>query len=402
MRRAYWLLWTGQVVSRFGDGFFFIAVGWLVYANTGSPLALAVLWFARLAAAALAKTLAAPLVDRFERRRLMVALDLLRALTTVTPWLLALAGALHTWEVYAVLVATGILGTPYMPAAYALLPGVVDRERLLRANAWLEGGLQAMYLLGPAVGGLFIAAFGAPRSMAVDALSYLACAAFVAAIPRAAASAARRREPYGAAVAAGWRLLRGDATLRALTAMQAILGSTDMVVAVLMIPLVRDVLHGGAAGVGLLEASLSAGVIAASLVAHRRMRPLAVWLSVTGFCLATAALVLAPTLAWALVLQVAAGVGSGLFDIRSVALFQAMVGDERLGRTIATRDAVRTASQSASSLVAGAVSLIAGVPGAFAVFGLAGAVLSAGLVARLPGHVLTPLGAGEAASLSER
>ena len=46
--------------------------------------------------------------------------------------------------------------------------------------------------------------------------------------------------------------------------------------------------------------------------------------------------------------------------------------------------------------------MVAGVPGAFPVFGLAGAVLSAGLVARLPGHVLTPLGAGEAASLGER
>ena len=96
------------------------------------------------------------------------------------------------------------------------------------------------------------------------------------------------------------------------------------------------------------------------------------------------------------------GVGGGRFGIRSVALFQAMVGYERLGRTIATRDAVRTATQSGSALVAGAVSLIAGVPGAFAVFGLAGALLSAAITARLPGHVLAPLGAGEAASLSER
>jgi hypothetical protein len=47
MCRSYWLLWLGQTISRFGDGFFFIAVSWLVYADTGSALALGVLWMAR-------------------------------------------------------------------------------------------------------------------------------------------------------------------------------------------------------------------------------------------------------------------------------------------------------------------------------------------------------------------
>lgn len=401
MGRSYALLWLSQTLARFGDGFFFIAVGWLVFADTRSPLALGLLWFARRGLTAVAGTLLGPVADRVDRRRLMVGLDLGRAALTALPLGAALAGALHTWELYAVLLATAVLTTPYTPSAYAVMARIVPQAQLVRANALLAGGLEVMYLVGPALGGLFIARFGAPRSMAVDSATYVLSALLVAALPAAAGAvrAARRLERYGASLAVGWRLIRTDPTLRALATLNAVAGSTDMVFAVLMVPFVRLVLHGGAGAVGLLEASLSGGVIVASLVAARpgwRMGPLAVGLAVTAFCLATGALALAPTLAWALALQVAAGVGTGLFQIRSQALFQAMVGDDRLGRTLAARNAVLAGTQATSALAAGVAPILAGVAGAFGVFGAIGAVLSLGLSARL-GRRNWPTAAGSPA-----
>ncbi len=384
VRRTYGLLWLSQTLSRFGDGFFFIAVSWLVFADTHSPWALGVLWFGRRAVTAMSGSLLAPLTDRVDRRRLMVALDLARAALAAAPVAAAAHGALPPWLLYAVLLATAVCTTPYTPAAYAVLARIVAPERLARANALLAGGLEVMYLVGPAAGGLFIARFGAPSSMAVDAVTYALSAALVAALPHAAGAvaAARRLEPYGHALAVGWRMIREDGMLRLLTALNAIAGSTDMVFAVLMVPFVRVVLHGGAAAVGLLEASLSAGVILASLLAARRgFAPgaSAVGACVAAFCLLTAGLALAPSLAWAFGLQAAAGVATGLFQIRSQVLFQTLVADARLGRTLAAQSAALAASQSLSALLAGALPLVAGVAGAFGVFGAAGALLSGGL-----------------------
>lgn len=385
--RPYWLLWLGETVSRFGDGFFFIAVGWLVYAQTGSVLALGLLWFVRRATTALAKALAAPLADRVDRRHLLVTLDVIRAVLTVAPFALQQAHLLQTWQLYAVLAAVGIVSTPYMPAAYALLPRLVRREDLAGANAWLQGGLEAMYLLGPAAGGLFIASFGAAPSMALDGTSYALCAALIAALPAAAGRVAvgARSARYRASLASGWRTLRSHADLAALTFLMATEGATDMVFGVLMIPLVTEVLHGGAAAVGLLEASLSGGVILASLAAPGiawNRRPLLLWTTVPVFCLATAGLALAPTLAWAILLQVAAGLANGLFTIRAQTLFQVLVADEYLGRSLGFRDAFGAATQSGSALLIAAIAAGVGVAGAFGVVGALGAAVSLGIAWR--------------------
>jgi hypothetical protein len=98
---------------------------------------------------------------------------------------------------------------------------------------------------------------------------------------------------------------------------------------------------------------------------------------------------------WALSMQVAAGTSVGLFDIRASALFQTLVGDEQLGRTIAARDSLRMASKSASALLAGALPVLIGVAGSFGAFGWVGAVISVAAMTRLSSRVLAPLGAGE-------
>jgi len=401
VKRDYWLLWLSQTVSRFGDGFFFIAVGWLVFADTRSPWALGLLWFLRRGLTAIAGTVLTPMVDRVDRRRLMVALDVARALATATPMALFATGALHTWDLYAVLLVTAILTTPYTPAAYAVLTRVAPGRLLARANAVLSGGLEVMYMAGPAAGGFFIARYGAPDAMGVDALMYAVSALLVVALPTAIGRVTRAGGPpesYRQSLALGWRLVREHATLRVLTLLNAVQGTTDMVFAVLMVPFVRLVLHGGSGAVGLLESSLSVGIVAASLAASRRgWAPGAVvvgW-SVGLFCLATAALAWAPDLAWAVFLQVVAGLGLGTFQIRSQVLFQSLVAQERLGRALGVENAVLATTQSLGALVAGLAPVVAGVAGAFGVFGLGGAVVT-GLVLRRRGWLdgATPSAAG--------
>lgn len=396
MRKSFWLLWTGELASRLGDGFFFIAVGWLVYADTGSPLAIGLLVFLRLVATSMVRTLAAPLTDRVDRRRLMMTLDGGRALLMLVPLALASRGLLHTWDLFAIQVAASILATPYTAAQTALVPGLVPREGLGRANALLTGGLETMYLVGPAAGGLFIAHYGAVRSIAVDGASFALCAGALALIPDRVRGYTQvvgaKSVSYARALSEGWTLLRQHAVLWSLAGLRAVSGSTDMVFGVLMIPLVRTVYHGGAGDVGFLEAALSAGVMLASLVAARKFwdhRPFLVWTGVPIFCLATAALAVCPNIGWAVALQVVAGVAVGVFDVRIQTAFQSLVESDQVGRTVALRDAMANAFQSGSALMAGALGVGIGVAATFGLFGILGGAVSAGLVLRARSAAVT-------------
>jgi MFS family permease len=385
--RPFWLLWLSQTLSRFGDGFFFLAVNWLVFQDTRSVWALGVMACARLGLRALAGVVLGPLSDRVDRRRLMIVLDGVLTLLMALPLALFLAGRLATWAIYGVVFVITILNAPYAPSAYAVLARVAPTGRLGRANALLAGGREMMYLVGPAVAGVVIARFGAPRAMAVDAATCALSALLLFALPPALGPIGRAptrsggegtRPRYAASLAVGWRLIRSDPRLLALTVLNAIVGSTDTVFLVLMVPFVRVVLGGGATAVGLLEASLSGGVLLVSAFLARSEwapRERVVALSVVVFGLMTAALAVAPNLLWALVLQALAGVAIGLFDIRSQVVFQSLVGDERLGRTLAARSTALAAAQAVAALVAGALPLLVGVAATFGVFGVAGATL---------------------------
>ena len=373
--RRYWLLWTGLVVSRFGDGFLGIGVLWQVFVQTGSVMDLGLTFATYSAALAAGRLLLGPLADRHDRRRLMVTLDVTRAVLTVVPLLLTLAGALPVWVLAAVYVATGVLTTAYSPAASASLPQLVRGGALPRANRWLYGGSEAAHLIGPAVGGLMIAAVGAPRAMALDGISFLLCALCVVALPLGAGGGGAA--PAG--IAAGWREVRRSPILSAIAWLSATLWGTDTVFIVLFVPLVVTRLHGGAADVGLLEAAVSAGAIVASWLAGRW--PSAwVWPAVPMFCLATAAMAVAPSMLWAYVLQALAGLFTATFMIPASVIYQQTAPDQLLGRAFAARGALTSASRSGAALLAGAVAAALGVAATFGAIGIAGFAVSGALV----------------------
>lgn len=388
MTKSFWVLWFSQVINRLGDGFYHIALSWLVYSLTGSALALGGLLSVYMAAVALAQALGGPLTDRLNRRRLMIGLDLVRGAVMLAPFLLWRAGLLQAWHVYVVFVASGILSTPYGPASGALLPRLVERKALARANAWLSGAMEAMYLLGPAVAGVFITYFGAPQALLVDAASFWLSSLLISFLrveagPDETALAAPVRageaaDGYWATLRTGWRILVSDRMLGAAAVVKATLALSDTAFVVLLVPYVQDVLQSGAAGAGMLEASLSGGIMLAALVAVRRYwdrHPSQVWGLAPIFCLATAALALTPSLAWAVTLQVLGGLAVGVFNIRVQTLFQQTVDDQRLGSTLALRNALGSATQAGGAVVAGGVAAAAGASAAFLAFGLAGAAV---------------------------
>ena len=182
-RRDYALLSAGSIASLLGDGFFHVALAWQVYTISNVPTALSVVFLAISLPNVLLVLVGGVFADRYDRRKLMVAADLVRAAALGGIALLSAVGVLEVWHIAALVVFVGAGDAFFNPASTALLPDVVPDEDLPAANA-----LAGMYrpimirMIGPALAGLVVAAFGPAPAFAIDAASFLVSAGFIWAI----------------------------------------------------------------------------------------------------------------------------------------------------------------------------------------------------------------------------
>jgi len=173
----YRRIWLGEVASWFGDWFNAIALYTLVRELTGSPLALGLVFLTKMVPFAVASPLAGLLVDRFNRRRLMIAADLLRALVVLGFLLVHEVGDLYL--IYALTGVQVILTAVFIPARSASIPNVTTAGELLTANALSAATWSTLLAVGAALGGVATEWFGVRAVFVLDSLSYLVSAAFL-------------------------------------------------------------------------------------------------------------------------------------------------------------------------------------------------------------------------------
>jgi hypothetical protein len=307
--RDFALLWTAGLISVAGDFALIIALPLHAYALTGSAVAIGGVFAASLLPQVLLGSIAGVFVDRWDRKRTMVAADLLRAALLLP--LLAVGSPDLLWLLYLVRAATGVVGLIFDPAESALLPRLVGEERLITANALNALNNNIGRLVGPVVGGLLYAAGGLPAVVIVDAASFALSAALIIAI-RASARPERDDDPEdGASVwgrmvmewRAGLRLVGLDRALRTIFIAVGLGFFGEGTFSVGFTPLAIDVLDGGATGVGVLaSAQAIGGLLAGVLVARAALKlsPHALFaggmigLGLTDLGLANAAMLAAP------------------------------------------------------------------------------------------------------------
>jgi len=175
-------LWGGNAISLFGDWFTYVAVGVLALEQGEGLMAVAVVLVGHSLPRALFGPWAGQLIDRYDRRTIMVTASLLRALTVVFMILAAREGALGV--VQALVFVRIALSAFIDPAGLAMLPQLVEREQIARANALLSATWSVMFAVGVAAGGLVTAWAGPVASLAVDALTFVISAGVFATLPR--------------------------------------------------------------------------------------------------------------------------------------------------------------------------------------------------------------------------
>ncbi|HZI02737.1 MAG TPA: MFS transporter, partial [Archangium sp.] len=178
----YRRLFLATVVSLLGDWFAFVAISGFVTESTGRPGSSAAVFAASVLPTFLFSPLAGLLADRVDRKRLMVAVDLLRILPALG---LLAALRLHSPALAISCVALlAALSSFFDPVAEASVPNVVTPEELPIAQAALGAVWGTMLFIGAAVGGLATAAFGREASLLLNAATFLLSALFVARIRR--------------------------------------------------------------------------------------------------------------------------------------------------------------------------------------------------------------------------
>jgi DHA3 family tetracycline resistance protein-like MFS transporter len=265
--RDFALLWTGMTVSLLGDGIYIVASAWQVYDLDNDPVALSIVGTAWTLGMVAFLLTGGVVTDRVDRRRVLIAADLVRAGALVAMGVLSLTGLIAIWHLVALSLLIGVGEAFFGPAFGAIVPDVVAREHLVQANALDQLVRQAAArLAGPAVGGLVVALVGAGSAFLIDAGTFGLSAVCVAAlrvrtVPVERARSARRELREGLAYVRRepwlWATL-----VAASISLLFFLGPLE----VLLPFVVRNDLRAGAGGFGAVLGAAGVGAVTMSLV----------------------------------------------------------------------------------------------------------------------------------------
>jgi MFS family permease len=327
-------LWVGQGISFVGDAVSMIALVVLVVQITGSASAVGGALVARLLPT-LASPLAGVLADRLDRRAVLVASDLARAVLV-----LGMVFARELVVLYVLVFLMGLARTLFNPTIRAAFPSVVGGGDLTRANALISGTFSVSETVGPALGGVLVATVGVKAAFVLDAATYLISAAFLSRIPLLRP----QREDGGdfaQDLRAGFGYLAGARVPLAIVVGTFLTILTINTTIPAEVFLAKETFEAGDAGYGLLVGLFGGGMILGSaLIAalgdRVRLLPL-YFLGVFTSALALAGTGLSPTFILALGALTVAGVANGIDNVTTDTILQKRVPDAFLGRVFSVR-----------------------------------------------------------------
>ncbi|HEX3202021.1 MAG TPA: MFS transporter, partial [Actinomycetes bacterium] len=361
-RRDFGLLWAGGLISETGDWFLLVGLPFWVLQETGSSLVTASVFLVGLLPGLVVGPLAGVLVDRWDRRRTLVAVSLAEAAFLLP--LLAVDGRDRLWIVYLVIAVEATLAQLNDPARNALVPTLVPKDDLVGANALIGLNTNVARLAGSPLGGILVEVAGLPGLVIGDAASFLLGAALIGLVrpvgvgrqgmvggpgtmdPAVSLDPAPAAEPRG--VMGEWvdglRVVAGDRELVWGLVVNGLAALAQGIFTVLFVLFVTRVLDGDGADVGLLRGvqaigGLLGGVVVVGLA--RRLEPgRLLGVSLLVFAVIDLAMWNGPlvtTSRWLyLGLFVAAGIPGIGFLTGLTALVQERTEDAYLGRVFAT------------------------------------------------------------------
>jgi MFS family permease len=176
LKRNFRLLWIGEGISLLGDQFHFIALSWLTLQITGSGLALGTVLMVGAIPRALLMLFGGALSDRLSPRRIMIVSNVCRAIVVAIIAFMVFFEVVELWHLYLLSITFGVADSFFHPAFNALIPRVVEKDKLNAGNAILRGTHEMSFLIGSAPAGLLISAVGIDLAFGIDSISFVLAA----------------------------------------------------------------------------------------------------------------------------------------------------------------------------------------------------------------------------------
>jgi MFS family permease len=393
------LYFSGQVVSLVGTWMQQMAVSWLVYRLTNSPLMLGLIGFASQAPSLVVTPIAGIVVDRSNRHRLLI---ITQALAMVQAALLAAvvcAGHPQLWQLVTLSAVLGMITAFDLPTRQSFIVDMLDDNEQLTSAIAINSSINTLTrLIGPFVAGLCVAAAGEGMCFLLNALSYVAVIAALFFVK----SRQRSVKPSGATPLAqlkeGFVYAFGYPPIRDLIVFIALFGLCAIPAGVLLPVFAKDVFHGDASTFGFLSGASGGGALIAALcLASRKQgaRGLSRWIIqgcvVTGISLV--AFGLSTNLILSLLLVAVSGFGSVIAIAASNTVIQTIVEESKRGRVMSFVVMAFLGVAPFGCMAAGALANVVG-SGLTMIFGgvliLALALVFAKRLARISGHTEPP------------
>ncbi|MFJ8018282.1 MFS transporter [Streptomyces sp. NPDC096339] len=274
-RRPFTAVLAANTISIAGSSLTLIGVPWFVLQTTGSAGRAGVVAFCATLPIIVAALVGGPVIDRLGRRRVSAASDVICGLAVGAIPLLHHAGVLEFWMLCALMALGGLVHTPGMTARHVLLPNLAEHAgtTMARAASLYDAVSRGARMIGAALAGVLIAAFGAETVLLLDAATFGASALLVFAFLRGVPAAEPQRSAekvsfavYRTELAEGWIFLTRSRLLLGITVMVMMTNGLDQGWSSVLLPVhARDAL-GGATAMGLLVALFGGSALLGALL----------------------------------------------------------------------------------------------------------------------------------------
>lgn len=266
----FWKYWTGQTISNLGSSVTLFALPLLVYKLTGSALNLGITSAAEFLPYLLFGLVLGAWTDRVNRKRMMIFVDVGRAVVVASIPLLAMLGILHVWWIYLVGFMQSTLTICFEAGQFAAIPSLVNQDDLVTANGRIQASYSGAQIMGPLLAGALVAVVPLTSLMLIDAFSFLV-SSFSLLLVRGSFNVKRdeAREKTGIRrdVVEGLRYVLGHPVLRNISMMMAMVNFVGATTGAQLVLFAKERLAASDPQVSLLFSASSLGVVITGLLA---------------------------------------------------------------------------------------------------------------------------------------
>ncbi len=358
--RNFRLFYSGQSISLIGTWMQRVTQGWLVYQLTHSAFLLGVVGFAGQIPTLLLAPVAGVIADRWDKHRLLLLTQILAMIQAVIFTVLVWTDTIQIWHVILLSTLLGIINAFDMPIRQSFMIEMIDDKKdLSNAIALNSSMVNGGRMIGPAIAGLFIAAFGMGVCFLINALSYIAVIASLLMMKISKAAKRKEHKQIWHELKTGFSYAAHFAPIRNILLLLALVSMMGMPYATLLPAFAQDVLQSGPSTLGFLMGATGMGALggAVFLASRKSVRGLGKVVPISSALFGCALVIFSfSSVFWlSLILMLIIGFGQMLEMAVSNTLVQTLVDDDKRGRIMSLYSMALMGMTPVGSLIAGSL-----------------------------------------------